>query len=91
MHSLDLLQVVVGVLIGHVGGADVQLEVWSEVLKVIVVWELCGVLESLLHQYVNIILFVRRFYNRFKMLRLLQEDLRVYHKAHSYSVYIYLN
>lgn len=43
MHSLDLLQVVVGVLIGHVGGADVQLEVWSEVLKVVVVWELCRV------------------------------------------------
>lgn len=43
MHSLDLLQVVVGVLIGHVGGADVQLEVGSKVLKVVVVWELCRV------------------------------------------------
>lgn len=37
---LNLLQVVIGVLVGHVGGADVQLEVWSKVLKVVVVWEL---------------------------------------------------
>lgn len=41
MSLLDLLQVVVGVLIGHVGGADVQLEVWPKVLKVVVVWKLC--------------------------------------------------
>lgn len=40
-HSLDLLQVVVGVLIGHVGGTDVQLEVWPKVLKVVIVWEFC--------------------------------------------------
>lgn len=40
--SLDLLQVVVGVLVGHVGGTDVQFEVWPKVLKVIIVWKLCG-------------------------------------------------
>lgn len=39
MDLLDLLQVVVGVLVGHVGGTDVQLEVWPKVLKVVVVWE----------------------------------------------------
>lgn len=43
MHSLDLLQVVVGVLIGHVGGTDVQLEVWSKVLEVVIVWKFCGI------------------------------------------------
>lgn len=37
--SLDFLQVVVGVLIGHVRRADVQLEVGSKVLKVVVVWK----------------------------------------------------
>lgn len=41
VHSLDLLQIVIGVLIGHVGRTDVQLEVWSKVLKVIVVWKFC--------------------------------------------------
>ena len=40
--SLDLLQIVVCVLVGHIGGADVQLEVWPKVLKVVVVWEFCG-------------------------------------------------
>lgn len=40
--SLDLLQVVVGVLVGHVRGADVQFEVRPKVLKVIIVWKLCG-------------------------------------------------
>ena len=43
MDSLDLLQVVIGILIGHVGGADVQLEIWSKVLKVVIVRELCEV------------------------------------------------
>lgn len=37
LNSLDFLQVVVGVLVGHVRGADVQLEVGSKVLKVVVV------------------------------------------------------
>lgn len=37
--SLDFLQVFVGVLVGHVGGADVELEVWPKVLKVVVVWK----------------------------------------------------
>lgn len=40
---LDFLQVVIGVLIGHVGWADVQFEVRPKVLKLVVVWELCGV------------------------------------------------
>lgn len=39
LNSLDFLQVVVGVLVGHVGGADVQLEVGPKVLKVVVVWK----------------------------------------------------
>lgn len=38
-HSLDFLQVFVGVLVGHVGGADVELEVWPKVLEVVVVWK----------------------------------------------------
>lgn len=39
---LDLLQVFVGVLVGHIGGADVQLEVGPKVLEVIVVGQLVG-------------------------------------------------
>lgn len=39
LNSLDFLQVVVGVLVGHVGGADVQLEVRPKILKVVVVWK----------------------------------------------------
>lgn len=40
LDSLYFLQVVIGVLVGHVGGADVQLEVWSKVLEVVIVREL---------------------------------------------------
>lgn len=39
---LDLLQVFVGVLVGHVGWADVQFEVRPKVLKVIIVGQLVG-------------------------------------------------
>ena len=39
---LDLLQVLPRVLVGHVGRADVQLEVRPEVLKVVVVGQLVG-------------------------------------------------
>ena len=35
--SFDLVEVVECVLIGHVGRADVKLEVWTKVLKVVVV------------------------------------------------------
>ena len=35
--SFDLVEVVKCVLIGHVGRADVKLEVWTKVLKVVVV------------------------------------------------------
>ena len=41
-HSLDLLQVLVSVLVGHVGRADVKLEIRSKVFKVVVVGQLCG-------------------------------------------------
>lgn len=40
MNILDLLQVVICVLVGHVGWTDVKFEVWAEVLKVVIVWEL---------------------------------------------------
>ena len=40
-HSLDFLHVLCGVLVGHVGGADVKLEIRSVVLKVVVVGQLC--------------------------------------------------
>ena len=39
--SLYLVEVLQCVLVAHVGGADVQLEVRTKVLKVIVVWQLC--------------------------------------------------
>ena len=38
--SLDLVEVVECILIGHVGGADVKLEVRSKVLKVVIVGQL---------------------------------------------------
>lgn len=38
-YILDLLQIFIGVLVGHVGWADVQLEVRSKVFKIIVVWQ----------------------------------------------------
>ena len=38
--SFDLIEVVECVLIGHVGGADVKLEVRTKVLKVVIVWQL---------------------------------------------------
>lgn len=39
-HILDLVHVLLCVLVGHVGGADVQLEIRAEVLKVVVVRQL---------------------------------------------------
>ena len=39
--GLDLVEVVKCVLIGHVGGTDVKLEVRSKVLEVVIVWQLC--------------------------------------------------
>ena len=41
-HSLDFLHVLCGVLVGHVGGTDVKLEVGPVVLKVVIVGQLCG-------------------------------------------------
>ena len=41
--TTDLVEIVGGVLVGHVGGCDVQLEVRSVVLKVVVVREFCWV------------------------------------------------
>lgn len=39
---LDLVHVLVRVLIGHVGWADVQLEVRPKVFKVVIVRQLCN-------------------------------------------------
>ena len=39
MFLLDFFQVVSSVLICHVGGTDVKLEVWAKVLKVVIVWK----------------------------------------------------
>ena len=44
-YSLDLVHVLAGVLVAHVGGGDVQLEVGAEVLEVVVVGELVGDLD----------------------------------------------
>jgi len=44
--SLDLVDVVGRVLVGHVGWTDVQLEVRPVVLKVVVVRQLCHVTET---------------------------------------------
>ena len=41
LHPLDLVEVLWGVLVGHVGWTDVQLEVWAKVLKVVIVRQLC--------------------------------------------------
>ena len=38
---LDLVDVVGGVLVGHVGWTNVQLEVRPVVLEVVIVWQLC--------------------------------------------------
>lgn len=40
--GLDLVEVLRGVLVSHVGGADVELEVRPKVLKVVVVRQLVG-------------------------------------------------
>lgn len=40
-HLLDLLEILVGILVSHVGGTDVQLKVWSKVLKIVVIWKFC--------------------------------------------------
>ena len=37
MYIFDLVEVFLGVLVGHVGGTDVELEVWAIVLKIVVV------------------------------------------------------
>ena len=43
MYILDLVEVFLGVLVGHVGGTDVELEVWAIVLKIVVVGKFCRV------------------------------------------------
>lgn len=40
-HLLDLLEILVGILVSHVGGTDVKLEVWSKVLKIVIIWKFC--------------------------------------------------
>ena len=44
--SLDLVHVLAGVLVAHVGGGDVQLEVGAKVLEVVVVRQLVGDLHA---------------------------------------------
>lgn len=38
--SFDLIEIFTSILIGHVCGTDVELEVWSEILKVVIIWQL---------------------------------------------------
>lgn len=40
IYSLDLLQVLIRVLVSHIGRTDVKFEIWSKVFKVVVVWKL---------------------------------------------------
>lgn len=40
IYSLDLLQVLIGVLVRHIGRTDVKFEIWPKVFKVVVVWKL---------------------------------------------------
>ena len=42
VHLLDFVKVLLGVLVGHVRGGNVQLEVGPEVLEVVVVGQLVG-------------------------------------------------
>ena len=42
--SLDLIEIFTSILIGHVCGADMQLEVRSKVLKVIIIWQLLKIM-----------------------------------------------
>jgi len=38
---LDLLEILVGILVSHVGGTDVELKVWPKVLKIVIIWKFC--------------------------------------------------
>lgn len=40
IYSLDLLQILISVLVSHIGRTDVKFEVWSKVFKVVIVWKL---------------------------------------------------
>lgn len=40
IYSLDLFQVLISVLVSHIGRTDVKFEIWSEVFKVVVVRKL---------------------------------------------------
>lgn len=40
IYSLDLLQVFIGILVGHIGRTDVKFEIWSKVFKVVIVRKL---------------------------------------------------
>ena len=40
-HTLDLIEVLGRVLVTHVSWTDVQFEVWSKILKIVVVRQLC--------------------------------------------------
>ena len=39
--GLYLVQVLAGILVGHVGGANVQLEIRPKIFKVVIVWQFC--------------------------------------------------
>lgn len=40
IYSLDLLQVFIGILVGHIGRTDVKFEIWPKVFEVVVVRKL---------------------------------------------------
>lgn len=40
-HLLDLLKILIGILVSHVRGTDVELKVWSKVLKIVIIWKFC--------------------------------------------------
>jgi len=39
---LNFIEIFTSILICHISRTDVKLEIWSKVLKVIVVWEFCN-------------------------------------------------
>ena len=41
-YSLHLVHVLRGVLVSHVALLNVQFEIWSKVLKVVIVWQIWG-------------------------------------------------
>lgn len=40
IYSLDLLQVLICILVSHIGRIDVKFKIWSKVFKIVIVWKL---------------------------------------------------